>query len=83
MNVAPLSPVLGANIDGVDLAAITDAGFEWHSDMTYEKTPPPASVLLGIEVPDEGGDTRFACQQVLAREAQRRSMVASMVAVSR
>ncbi len=28
MNVTPLSPALGANIDGVDLAAVTDAEFE-------------------------------------------------------
>ena len=140
MNITPLSPALGANVDGVDLAAVTDAEFEtvyqawldhgvlrirgqslddpqlerfsarfgplekipvklpeeklrkmfdslyvtplsnirkngkpigglgnaearWHSDMTYEETPPPASVLLSIEVPDEGGDTQFACQQ--------------------
>ena len=139
MNITPLSPVLGAEIDGVDLAAITDAEFEelyqvwleygvlrirnqslddrqlesfsarfgplekipvklpeekllkmfdslyviplsnikkdgrpigglgnaeahWHSDMTYEETPPPASVLLSIEVPVEGGNTQFACQ---------------------
>ena len=140
MNITPLSSALGANVDGVDLAAVTDAEFEtiyqawldhgvlrirgqslddpqlerfsarfgplekipvklpeeklrkmfdslyvtplsnirkngkpigglgnaearWHSDMTYEETPPPASVLLSIEVPDEGGDTQFACQQ--------------------
>lgn len=145
MNITPLSPVLGAEIDGVDLAAITDSEFEqlyqawldygvlrirgqslddrqlesfssrfgplgkipvklpekkllemfdslyviplsnikkdgrpigglgnaeahWHSDMTYEETPPPASVLLSIEVPEEGGNTQFACQQAaLAR----------------
>lgn len=34
----------------------------WHSDMTYIETPPPASVLLGIEIPDQGGDTYFADQ---------------------
>jgi len=138
MNITPLSPVLGAEIDGVDLAAISAAEFEevyqawvehgvlrfrgqslddkqleefsarfgplgktpaklppeklkllpslyvvplsnikkegrpigglgntearWHSDMTYLETPPPASVLLSIEVPEEGGNTQFSCQ---------------------
>lgn len=28
MQITPLSPVLGANIDGVDLAEITDDEFE-------------------------------------------------------
>jgi taurine dioxygenase len=35
----------------------------WHSDMTYSETPPPASLLLGIEIPDQGGDTHFADQR--------------------
>ncbi len=140
MNVTPLSPNLGAQIDGVDLRSMTDDGFEqlyaawiehgvlrirgqsltdpeleqfsarfgpleripiilpdeelekrfdsiyvlalsnikkdgkpigglgnaearWHSDMTYQETPPPASVLHSIEVPAEGGNTQFACQR--------------------
>jgi taurine dioxygenase len=35
----------------------------WHSDMTYVDTPPPASILLGIEIPEIGGDTYFADQR--------------------
>lgn len=34
----------------------------WHSDMTYVEAPPPASILLGIEIPASGGDTHFADQ---------------------
>ncbi len=34
----------------------------WHSDMTYTDDPPPASILLAVEVPEQGGDTQFACQ---------------------
>ncbi|MEM7080875.1 MAG: TauD/TfdA family dioxygenase, partial [Pseudomonadota bacterium] len=34
----------------------------WHSDMTYKEIPPPASVLLGVEVPQASGDTYFADQ---------------------
>ena len=30
--------------------------------MTYVETPPPASVLLSVEIPEQGGDTYFADQ---------------------
>ena len=36
-----------------------DAGRYWHTDMSYTKTPPMASILLALEVPDYGGDTLF------------------------
>jgi taurine dioxygenase len=29
----------------------------WHSDVTYIETPPQASVLYSVEIPEEGGDT--------------------------
>ena len=31
--------------------------------MTYVEVPPPASVLLGVEIPQNGGDTYFADQR--------------------
>ena len=31
--------------------------------MTYVEVPPPASVLLGVEIPQNGGDTFFADQR--------------------
>lgn len=37
------------------------AGTYWHSDMSYSRTPPTASLLHAIEVPPYGGDTIFAC----------------------
>ena len=48
--------------DGKPIGGLGNAEASWHSDMTYVETPPPASVLLGVEIPDEGGDTYFADQ---------------------
>ena len=31
--------------------------------MTYVEVPPPASILLGVEIPENGGDTFFADQR--------------------
>lgn len=33
---------------------------EWHSDMTYRRQPPFASILKAVEVPPVGGDTLWA-----------------------
>ena len=40
----------------------------WHSDTTYLKHPPMASLLYSLEVPEHGGDTLFS-NQVLAFES--------------
>ena len=39
---------------------LTDGGRRWHTDMSYNDTPPLGSLLYGLEVPPEGGDTKFA-----------------------
>jgi len=49
-------------VDGKPIGGLGNSEANWHSDMTYIETPPPASVLLGVEIPDEGGDTQFCCQ---------------------
>ena len=36
-----------------------DAGRYWHTDMSYAKIPPMASILYALEIPDSGGDTHF------------------------
>lgn len=57
--VVPLSNI---TVDGKPIGGLGNGEANWHSDMTYEETPPPASVLLGVEIPAEGGDTHFCCQ---------------------
>ena len=49
-------------INGKAIGGLGNAEASWHSDMTYVDTPPPASVLLGIEIPPVGGNTYFADQ---------------------
>jgi len=39
---------------------LADAGRRWHTDMSYTDEPPLGSLLYGIEVPPEGGETKFA-----------------------
>jgi taurine dioxygenase len=55
-------------VDGKPIGGLGNAEANWHSDMTYVEKPPPASVLLGVEIPDQGGDTYFA-DQVAAYKA--------------
>lgn len=57
--VTTLSNIL---VDGKPIGGLSNAEATWHSDMTYNENPPPASILLGIEIPPQGGDTHFANQ---------------------
>ena len=50
-------------VDGKPIGGLGNDEATWHSDMTYSETPPPASLLLGIEIPDQGCDTHFADQR--------------------
>ncbi len=46
-------------VDGKPLGALGNSELVWHQDMSYNDLPPKASLLYGIEVPDEGGETLF------------------------
>ena len=40
--------------------ATLNFGGGWHTDSSYQAIPPEATVLYAVEVPEEGGDTKFA-----------------------
>ena len=58
-----VTPISNIKVDGKPIGGLGDAEATWHSDMTYVELPPPASVLLGVEIPQNGGDTYFADQR--------------------
>ena len=43
----------------VPIGGLGNSELVWHQDMSYNDLPPKASLLYGIEVPAEGGDTAF------------------------
>ncbi len=45
-----------------------DPNEHWHSDMSYEPTPPKITMLFALEAPDLGGDTAFANQHLAFNE---------------
>jgi taurine dioxygenase len=57
--VLPLSNI---TVDGKPIGGLGNTEACWHSDMTYDPVPPPASVLFSVEIPEQGGDTQFCCQ---------------------
>lgn len=38
---------------------LENGGAYWHSDITYQAVPPMGSILYGLTVPPEGGDTLY------------------------
>ena len=45
--------------DGVPIGSLGAGEATWHTDMSYLKVPPKASILYALEVPPSGGDTYF------------------------
>jgi len=58
-----VTPISNIKVDGRPIGGLGDAEATWHSDITYVEVPPPASVLLCVEIPQNGGDTFFADQR--------------------
>ncbi len=55
---------------------IRDAGSHWHSDYSYKAVPANVTILFALEVPEQGGDTRFidlsAAYHALPEETKQR-----------
>ena len=72
-HVTQLSNII---VDGKPIGGLGNSEASWHSDMTYIESPPPASILLGVEIPQKGGNTYFADQnaafEVLPAELKQR-----------
>ena len=47
---------------------VANGGAYWHSDITYKARPPMGSILYGLEIPPEGGDTLY-CDMAAAYAA--------------
>ena len=46
--------------NGKPIGALPDGEMQFHSDQCYVEHPPAGTMLYGIEVPSQGGDTMFA-----------------------
>lgn len=53
--------------NGRPIGALGSGEAQWHTDMNYIDQPPLGSILLGVEVPDQGGNTGF-CNMYVALE---------------
>jgi len=62
--ILPLSNVFR---DGKPIGVYDGAAY-WHTDMSYEEEPAGATVVYALQVPERGGETRFA-DMVAAYEA--------------
>jgi taurine dioxygenase len=46
--------------DGKPIGSLPDGAMQYHADMVYTEIPARATILYGVEVTKEGGDTLFA-----------------------
>ena len=56
-----MSNVLDAKGDPIGALGAGEA--VWHTDMSYLDTPPDASMLYSLEIPESGGNTWFCGMQ--------------------
>ncbi|HEU5320306.1 MAG TPA: TauD/TfdA family dioxygenase, partial [Methylomirabilota bacterium] len=57
---SPLMLVLSNVVEDGRAIGARDGGTFWHSDMSFAPRPARATLLYGVQIPDEGGDTLFA-----------------------
>ncbi len=46
-------------VDGKAIGGLGNSELVWHQDMSYVDLPPKASLLYGLETPQQGGETFF------------------------
>jgi taurine dioxygenase len=51
--------MLSNEVEDGKAVGLADAGTYWHSDLSYKAQPSRTTILYGITIPDEGGDTLF------------------------
>ena len=68
--------------NGVALGGLGDGELFWHSDMSSFEAPPAQTILHGIEIPPEGGETGFvnmyAALDALPQELRARAEALSL-----
>lgn len=68
--------VLTNAVEGGKPMGAHKVGWHWHTDLTYFPKPCDMTMLLGVEIPPEGGDTFFcsltAAYDALSREQKER-----------
>ncbi|MEO7743203.1 MAG: TauD/TfdA family dioxygenase [Usitatibacter sp.] len=64
-----VSNVIGP--DGVPIGSLGAGEAQWHTDMSYLREPPDASMLYALEVPAEGGDTWLCGMEAALRALPR------------
>jgi taurine dioxygenase len=75
--------ISNVKIGGMAIGGLGNYESSWHTDMSYNETPPSASLLYGIEVPPSGGDTSF-CNMYLAYDtldAATRERIANLTCI--
>jgi taurine dioxygenase len=55
-----ITVISNIKVGGKAIGALGDGESAWHSDMTYNVTPPKASCLYAVELPARGGNMEFA-----------------------
>ena len=62
---------------------LENGGAYWHSDITYQAVPPMGSILYGLTVPPEGGDTLYADMHAAyeALDEETKALIADRVAI--
>ena len=54
-----VSVISNIKVDGKSIGSLGDGECFWHSDSCFSETPPSASLLYSVEIPQQGGSTAF------------------------